>query len=89
MNGYLLHEGSSPSVKTKPLERTDSSTCSSNSDCPKAQACLKSDFLWNDNEKQETRKIEEKRLHVMKKLHWKGTSLLRSEASPDENRKDM
>ena len=34
-----VFEGSSPSVKTKPVERTDPS--SSTSDHPKARACLK------------------------------------------------
>ena len=37
-----LFEGSSPSVKTKPVEKTDS--CSSNSD-PKARDCLKVTFF--------------------------------------------
>ena len=64
-------------MKPKPVERTD--PCSTTSDHPKARACVKSDFLCNDNEQQETGKTEEKRLHVMKKLHLKGTSFLRSE----------
>ena len=72
-----LFEGSSTSVKTKPVERTD--PCNSTSDRPKAEACLKSDLLRNDNEQQETKETEGKRLRAIKTLHLKGTSLMRSE----------
>ena len=52
-----MFEGSSPSVKTKPVERTDPS--SSTSDCPKARACPKSDFLCNNSGEPDTRKSPE------------------------------
>ena len=60
-----LFEGSSPSVKTKPAERTNlCKQYSSTTDRPKARAYrmyLKSDFLCNlDNDEQDTRKTEER-----------------------------
>ena len=62
-----MFKGSSTSVKTKPVERTD--PCSSTSARPKARASLKSDFLCNYNEQEKTRETEEKRIHAMKTLH--------------------
>ena len=60
-----LFEGSSPSVKTKPTERTNPcKQYNSTTDRPKARAYriyLKSDFLCNlDNDEQDTRKTEER-----------------------------
>ena len=60
-----LFEGSSPSVKTKPAERTNpGKQYSSTTDRPKTRAYrihLKSDFLCNvDNDEQDTRKTEER-----------------------------
>ena len=52
-----MFEGSSPSVKTKPVEKTDPSGCTS--ERPTAQVSLISDFICNDIGEQDARETAE------------------------------